>query len=648
MKKEIICLLLVLSFWVSSTHGQGSITAKEPKPTAGVTNHYIYKPPTNLIIPAKIQALVVYQDKGQYFSKTVLLNKEGARYRFSFKAPDSTRVLLFNIIEPGKVIPEKISLVRERPLVVDNNNENGYIVYLHDKAGKRTVHEKLQLIGVLEHAGWYGLAMKQKPDDFFIKMYETSYALHAHLKKEDSYLDYLLYKYGEDSAATRAKLLDYANELLKEENNESKWIAAQRIYRNLKMTAEWELLDKKILTAFPNGISAKDVYWRDFNSDTTEKSILALMDAYQKRFNDNTPETRDRFYNSIIHLSSSKKEWTTAFKYGELVKEKIRAAGAYDYYAWRMSGKQTDNPGTDLENAKMLSARSIAISTALFADTGKLDEDTKNDIKESHYRFYDTYALILFKLGQYDSAFYYQDLVSKQGKELNAGGMERYAAYAGKVKGAAFIRPYLESKLSSGVKSPAMLKQLQSIYRDLNLPEDEFNRVQERSLLLVRQKNEAAIKAKYGTLKAIDFSLKNLNGETVSLSGLKNKIVVLDFWATWCSPCKASFPAMQALVRKYDNDKDIVFLFIDTWEEMSQKHTATVAQYIQNSKYDFNVLFDEKSLVSKNYKIGGLPRKIVIGKNGNLMYTGQQSGSLVLTGDEAINEMIAIIEEAKK
>ena len=648
MKKIIPTLFFLLSFSISKAQNQGSITAKESKQKAGVTSHYIYQPPKNLVMPGKIQALVVYQNKQEFFSKTVRMDKQGRNYSFAFKAPDSTTVLVISITEPGKIIPDKVSLVREVPFVFDNNDEKGYIIYLHDKAGKRFAHEKPDLIATLDHIGWYRLGLKQKSDAFLIKMYEDSYKFNPDLKKHDSYVDYLLLKYKENEAAIRPELLDHANRLMKIQNDEKKWLSARYIFSNLKMTEEKNTMKEKILKTFPDGEYAKGMFWDNLKHDSTEKYMLAAMDTYIARFNDNSSKARDRFYASFISRSLINKDWSTAFKYGELLNEKILAAYQYDYNAWKLSGKQTDNPAIDLENAKILSARSITISTALMNDGADRDEDALRDLKEAHYNFYDTYALILYKLGKYDSAFYCQDLVSKQGKQLNTGGMERYAAYSEKVKGTGFTRQYIESKLSSGIKSPAMLKQLQSIYRELNLPENEFNRLQERSRLLVKQKNETAIKNKYGTLKARNFSLKNMLGETVSLSDLKNKIVVLDFWATWCSPCKASFPAMQALVDKYNDDKDIVFLFIDTWEEISPKHTAAVSQYMQDSKYSFNVLFDEKNQVSKDYKVGGLPQKIVIGKTGEMIFTSDDGTHIVLTGDEAVNEMSAIIDAAKR
>jgi thiol-disulfide isomerase/thioredoxin len=650
MKKTSLVPFLLFSLSICTAQNQGSISPKDPKPKAGVTNFFIYTAPKNLSIPDKIQALVAYQNGQQFFSKTIRTDKVDNHYSFSFKAPDSTSVLVFSIIVPGKIIPEKNSLVREKKIVFDNNNENGFVIYLHNKNGKIFNAAQIDLAILLNDYAIYEFGLKKRPVLSLIKMYEDSYRLYPQLKEGKSYADYLSLLYTENENAARPKLLNYADQLMQQAPDEDKLELAAWAYRKLKMPEEKKIAEDKILTSFPDGKQAKEKFWSDFyaKSDTTEETILATMTVYTHRFNDNTAKTKDRFYAFLMENSITRKDWPVAFKYGDLINEKMRTASTYNWNAWKLSGKQIDNPGIDLENAKILSAKSIAISTTLMNDGADRDEDALNDLKEAHYNFYDTYALILYKLGQYDSAFYYQEMVSKQGKELNTSGIEKYAAYAEKTKGIAYTKQFIESKLLTGTKSPVMSKQLQEIYKELNLPADEFDRLHQISLLLAKQKDNEAIKEKYGTLQAPDFSLKNMAGETVTLSQLKNKIVVLDFWATWCVPCKASFPTMLQLVNKYKDDKDIVFLFIDTWEsDTSQKSKEAVKKYMADNNYSFNVLFDVKKKVVTDYKVEEIPKKIVLDKNGNLVYTGGPSG-LIFTNEHVIEDMSTIIDAAKK
>ena len=297
-----------------------------------------------------------------------------------------------------------------------------------------------------------------------------------------------------------------------------------------------------------------------------------------------------------------------------------------------------DNPGNDLEIAKILSRKALNY----IEDTkSKMAGKTETYVQGDYFLYLNTYALILYKLKQYDSAFYYQDMLYRKGKVLNTEGLEHYAAYAEKVKGLDFEQQFLELQLLRGVNSPKMLARLQSVYKQLSLPEDRFTILRKQNNILSEQKNAATIKKKLGTTAAKDFTLKNLLGNDVTLSTYKNKVVILDFWATWCAPCKASFPDMQELVNKYKNDTDVVFLFIDVLETKEPiKVREMVADYIKENNYSFNVLFDEKNTVAKEYKIYAIPQKFVIDKKGNVVYMSDDITYLT--------DISVVIEGAKK
>jgi thiol-disulfide isomerase/thioredoxin len=146
-----------------------------------------------------------------------------------------------------------------------------------------------------------------------------------------------------------------------------------------------------------------------------------------------------------------------------------------------------------------------------------------------------------------------------------------------------------------------------------------------------------------------NFELLNLKGEKVSLESLKGKVVVLDFWATWCQPCKNSFPGMKAAQEMYSDDKDVQFLFINTWER-DKDYKANVADFLSKNNYPFEVLFDDQKdpqtglVLAGKFGVQGIPAKFVIDKAGNIRYS--------LTGSTANldyikMEMKELIESAK-
>jgi thiol-disulfide isomerase/thioredoxin len=125
---------------------------------------------------------------------------------------------------------------------------------------------------------------------------------------------------------------------------------------------------------------------------------------------------------------------------------------------------------------------------------------------------------------------------------------------------------------------------------------------------------------------APDFRLVNLEGTEVSFASLKGKVVIVDFWATWCGPCIASFPSMQKMVQKYKNDPNVAFIFIDTWENVPNRKKL-VEDFVSKNKYTFNVLYDKlieegssDFAVVKDYEVEGIPTKFVVDGTGQIRF----------------------------
>lgn len=126
------------------------------------------------------------------------------------------------------------------------------------------------------------------------------------------------------------------------------------------------------------------------------------------------------------------------------------------------------------------------------------------------------------------------------------------------------------------------------------------------------------------------FNLENLKGEMVSLADQEGKVVVLDFWATWCAPCKKAMPGMELAVNKYAEDVEVAFFFVDT-QETTKNYREDVRVFIEEKGYPFEVLFDgvnsetnklddTYSKYAKAFSFSGIPQKMVIDQNGNLRW----------------------------
>jgi thiol-disulfide isomerase/thioredoxin len=111
----------------------------------------------------------------------------------------------------------------------------------------------------------------------------------------------------------------------------------------------------------------------------------------------------------------------------------------------------------------------------------------------------------------------------------------------------------------------------------------------------------------------IDFTVPLLNGGTQQLSALHGKIVIFNVWATWCSPCRAEMPSMEALYKKYKN-QGLVILAVDSGESEQD-----VARFIKQNGFTFPIGLDISDEITAPYATGYIPTTYIIDRNGKLI-----------------------------
>lgn len=114
--------------------------------------------------------------------------------------------------------------------------------------------------------------------------------------------------------------------------------------------------------------------------------------------------------------------------------------------------------------------------------------------------------------------------------------------------------------------------------------------------------------------KAYDFTLLDREGNEISLSSLKGKVVFLNFWASWCGPCKAEKPHMQKVHEEY-KDEEVVILAVNV-TAVERNGIEDVNTYLDKNKFTFPVLYDQDGSVATQYRVRAFPTTYILNKEG--------------------------------
>jgi thiol-disulfide isomerase/thioredoxin len=636
--KPLLLLTLLLQLVVCDLFAQVTFTNLQFKPAfpnRGDKLTVSYKPAGTTLMNEKNIDMVAYVfSEGPITVKEVSMKKTAGGFTASLPVDTAATAIAFRFDAGDKR---------------DANGQKGYIIpiYKNDKPVKGA---SLSQAYVYNHLGrLFGI---QEQPELTLENLQAEWTNYPG-KRPDFMVMYfnVLKKVKPDQALAifekEMKAMEDAGNL-----SEVQYAAMSGAYAQFKMKDKSDALIKEMKEKFPAGSwvsqeSLMNIY-REKDPMKKEEMITAFVEKYPPK---NELEKRQNAYlfSMLAEANAKQKDWNDFKKYSGMMDESQRAQ-LYNNIAWGMAERNEDNEMAKAlsEEATFWAKKEITSPTATQPDL-TTKKEWEEQRKYTYSMFADTYALILYNLKDYKTGLQYAKDAVEIRKRKDAEYNERYALLLEKVATPEQLTKELEPLVKEGVAGKQAKSILRNAYLNSNHTEAETASYMEVLETFTLEKIKKDLQKKMMNESAPHFRLVNLEKKEVNLEDLKGKVVVVDFWATWCGPCIASFPGMQKAVNKYKDNPNVVFLFIDTWET-GENREKQVVDFIKSKNYNFNVLYDtpkkenaaEFAVVS-SYKVEGIPTKFIIDAEGNIRFKSVGFGG---NEDALVQEISTMIEMA--
>ena len=629
----LVCANFLLISALSASGTPGTITFVPAKPHIGeqVKINYNAKG-SDLEGESKLKALVYHLKEGLPEVKEIELGFSGDYYFGSFEVEEGVKSVLIKFCDVSEE-------------TFDDNAGFGFVSPVYDANSKPIKGAYASIANAYNN---YGRVLKIEASPAKAnKYYEKEFKYYPEQKEDlSTYLAYM--RTFDESKKEEAKVTmkEIADKLLAAEsfNSEADVNAGLGIARLLNDKDLAEKLSEKAKKQFPMGNVAIGDKVNAFYQARDLATAEPIFNKYgELPEHDSKEGNMANMAGRLATLALNADNMDAFEKYFKMIQSNNRKASILNNIAWGYSGESIDAEAPKLADGLKFSAKSLKYLDMAMKEkesTYATQKEWEDQLGYSYGMYADTYALLLYKNGQRNEALKYQTIaVDKLGKN-DVSITERYARFEEEVNGPAKALSFLQEAMEEGSISPKMSTQFERLYKAHKSIDEAFA---DYMALIKKQK---AMKAKEELSKElidqdpIPFALNDMDGNPVNLEDYKGKIVILDFWATWCGPCKASFPGMQAAIDKYVDQEDVAFLFIDTWENGEDK-AANAKKFITKNEYTFNVLMDDKNEVVAKYGVNGIPTKFILDGDHRIRFKKVGGDADV---DKLVTEITAMID----